>query len=104
MVFFAITRGGYESYRVLGNAAGALWLAAGVLTDEELAALRQSGVDASNFNYKIEPAHIRYFFGTACVLQSNGPSRPLPLIRASKYCRFEPAERSPCTVPGSISQ
>lgn len=54
MVFLAITRNGYEVYRALGSSVGALWVGAGVLSDEELASLRHSGVDVSDFNYEID--------------------------------------------------
>lgn len=53
MVFFAMTRSGYEAYRSLGASPGPLWVSAEVLSNEELATLRQAGVDVSDFNYKI---------------------------------------------------
>ena len=55
MVFFAITRKGYESYLALRDAVGALWLGAEVLSDEEVAGLRQLGISVSVFNHVIEP-------------------------------------------------
>ena len=55
MVFLALTRKGYESYRHIGAKAGsALWLSAGVLSNTELVALRESGVNVTDFNYAIE--------------------------------------------------
>lgn len=46
----------------------------------------------------------RYFFGSGCVRQANGPSLPVPRIRDSWYWRFELALRRPCTVALSIVQ
>jgi len=54
MVFLALTRSGFDAYLALGASADALWVGAEVLSEGELAALRESGVDVSDFNYKIE--------------------------------------------------
>jgi hypothetical protein len=53
MVFLAITRKGYERYRALATAIAALWVSADVLSDNELAELREAGVNVSDFNYTI---------------------------------------------------
>jgi hypothetical protein len=55
MVFLAISRHGYLSFMALGGkAVGELWLSAGVLTAEELRALRAEGANVSDFNYTID--------------------------------------------------
>jgi len=56
MVFLVLTRHGYSSYLALGGkTAGAIWLAADVLSESELDLLRKGGTDATNFNYTIDP-------------------------------------------------
>lgn len=54
MVFFAISRGAFESYVSLGLVGTSLWVSAGVISDEELATLRAEGINVSNFNYALE--------------------------------------------------
>lgn len=44
------------------------------------------------------------YSGTRCVLQSNGPSKPLPLMLAWKYRPMDSADKRLSTVPCSISQ
>lgn len=55
MVFFAISRGAFESYVSLGLVGTQLWVSAGVISGEELATLRAEGIEVSNFNYTLEP-------------------------------------------------
>lgn len=54
MVFFAISRGAFESYISLGLVGTPLWVSAGVISGEELATLRAGGIDVSNFNFTLE--------------------------------------------------
>lgn len=54
MVFLAITRAGVETFLASGKSAGSLWVGAGLLSEEERAAIWRSGVDLSEFNYTIE--------------------------------------------------
>jgi hypothetical protein len=54
LVFFALNRCGYESFFKLNIRNFPLWTVAGVLSAEELAALRVEGVDVSEFNYSLE--------------------------------------------------
>jgi hypothetical protein len=56
LVFFAISRAGFESYSGLDVAGTPLWVCAGVLSDRELATLRSEGVDVSDFNYTLAPS------------------------------------------------
>jgi hypothetical protein len=78
MVFLAITRQGYESYSALGGvAAGPLWVAAGVLTDEELARLRVAGGDVSDFNYTIELHEAEVILGAVETIKEHHPGEPV---------------------------
>lgn len=55
MVFFVLTRAGYdELVSLLGNAPSPLWVNLGVLTDLELTQLRQRGCEVTNFTRHIE--------------------------------------------------
>jgi hypothetical protein len=56
VVFFAISRAGFESYSGLDVGGTPLWVCAGVLSDLELANLRSERVDVSAFNYALEPS------------------------------------------------
>ena len=73
MVFLAITRAGYETYRALGASFGTLWVGAEVLSEEELAALRKSGVDVSDFNYKIELHETEVIAGAVETIKEHHP-------------------------------
>jgi len=77
MVFFAITRKGFESYLVLKNAAGALWLGANILSDDELVELRKSGINVSVFNYAIEPNEIGVIAEAIETIKEHHPEQPL---------------------------
>jgi hypothetical protein len=56
MVFFALTRAGLDEItRQLGRAPSPLWVNEGVMTDAELAELRDKGADVTNFNCRIAP-------------------------------------------------
>lgn len=54
MVFFALNRCGYESFSKLKVRDFSLWTVDGVLSAEELVALRTEGLDVSEFNYSLE--------------------------------------------------
>ncbi|WP_010461901.1 hypothetical protein [Acidovorax radicis] len=54
MVFFALNRCGYESFSKLNIWDFPLWVVDGVLSAEELTALRMQGMDVSGFNYALE--------------------------------------------------
>lgn len=57
MVFFALTRSGYEELvRQSGHAPSPIWVNAGVLSDAELAQLRSSGVEVTNFTRLVDAA------------------------------------------------
>jgi hypothetical protein len=77
MVFFAITRKGYESYRALAHAGGALWVAAEVLSDNELAELREAGVDVSDFDYTICPEENEVIAGAVETIKEHHPGEVL---------------------------
>ena len=56
MVFFALTRSGFEQLvSVIGRTPSPLWVNAGVLTAEELKELRDTGIDLTNFTSRIGP-------------------------------------------------
>lgn len=75
MVFLANTRIGYEAYQELGIGAGALWLGAEVLSEDELATLRQAGVDVTDFNYKIEPHEYEVIAGAVETIKEHHPGQ-----------------------------
>jgi len=54
MVFFVISRRGFEDYLSLEKELSApLWISAGILSISELEALRYRGADVTDFNYEI---------------------------------------------------
>lgn len=54
MIFFVISRKGFESYlSVATNVSAPLWVSAGVLSQSELDELRSREVNITNFNYEI---------------------------------------------------
>lgn len=77
MVFLAITRSGYATYLALGGEAGALWVGAGVLSDVELAELRQLEVDVSNFDYEILPHEFDVIAGAVETIKEHHPGEPV---------------------------
>jgi len=54
VVFFALNRYGYESFSKLKVRDFPLWTVNGVLSAEEMAALRTEGLDVSVFTYTLE--------------------------------------------------
>lgn len=54
MVFFVISRSGFESYSKLGSPQPPLWVSDGVLSAQELEALRAADVEVSDFSYSLE--------------------------------------------------
>ena len=59
MVYFILTRSGYEQLFASGVPAGAaLWVSAGVLSGEELSHLRAGGLDVTDFSDRINPMDI----------------------------------------------
>ena len=73
MVFLAITRAGYEAYRAHGVLSGALWIGAKVVSEEELSALRKSGVVVTNFNYTIEFHEAEVIAGAVETIKEHHP-------------------------------
>ena len=60
--FFAMTRSAFESYMQLAQAHAALWVSAGVLSKQELAALRAQGMAITDFDHAIaadDPAAVQ---------------------------------------------
>ena len=56
MVVFAITREGFiELEPIIKTLNYPVWVGAGVLSTNELAGLRSSGLDLTDFSYAIEP-------------------------------------------------
>ena len=54
MIFFVISRKGFEDYlSVKEKLAAPLWISAGVISQSELELLRHSGADVTDFNYVI---------------------------------------------------
>lgn len=56
MVFFVLTRSGYDDlYQRFGSAPSPLWVNAGVLSLAELEKIRADGSDITNFTHTINP-------------------------------------------------
>jgi hypothetical protein len=56
MVYFAITRKGYDDLvATQGRAPSPLWVNGGVLTSLELSHLRDQGIDVSSFTARLDP-------------------------------------------------
>jgi len=56
MVYFALTRAGYDELNAhLGTAPSPLWVNDGVLSASELLELREAGVKVTNFTRFIDP-------------------------------------------------
>ncbi|MGZ5053918.1 MAG: hypothetical protein ACXWAT_03115 [Methylobacter sp.] len=54
MVFFVISRKGFEVYlAVIEKLSAPLWISAGIISQSELDSLRSRGADVTNFNYEI---------------------------------------------------
>ena len=54
MVFFALTRQGYEDLvRMNGRTPSPIWVNAGILSDTELSELRDAGLNVTNFTNPI---------------------------------------------------
>ena len=67
MVFFATTRSAFDSYMQFAEAHAALWVGAGVLSAQELAALRARGMAITDFHHAIamdDPAALQDALGT----------------------------------------
>ena len=73
MVFLAITKSGLDAYLALDASSDALWVGAEVLADDEMAALRESGVDVSDFNYRIEPHEHEVIAGAVETIKEHHP-------------------------------
>ena len=73
MVFLAITRKGFESYRSFSHGTCALWVGAGVLSDSELIELRGTGVSVSNFNYTIDPGEAKVLASAIETIKEHHP-------------------------------
>lgn len=55
MVFFALTRHGYEELvNQTDRAPSPIWVNAGILSDAELSQLRSAGVEVTNFTHFID--------------------------------------------------
>lgn len=55
MVFFVISRKGFEEYLIVKEKLAApLWISAEVISQSELESLRYSGADVTDFNYAID--------------------------------------------------
>ena len=61
MVFFAITRTGYnELVAVLGSVPSPLWVNAGVLASEEVTDLESRGISVTSFTVDVTSSFDRY--------------------------------------------
>lgn len=75
MVFFALNRRGYESFSKLNVLDFPLWIVDGVLSAEELSALRMRGIEVSDFNYSLELDDSAGIQGAVETIQEHHPSK-----------------------------
>ena len=55
MIYFALSRHGYEQFASTSDPFAYLWVSGGVLSEPELADLRAKGVSVTNFSDSIDP-------------------------------------------------
>lgn len=79
MVFFACSRIGVNAFESLwrDNKAHCLWVDAGVLTEEEMAALRSAGMLVTNFTGHARAADVHEMACAVAVIQEHHPAEPI---------------------------
>jgi hypothetical protein len=78
MVFLALTRSGYEELcPQLTRAPSPLWVSAGVLSEQEIAALRSEGVEVTNFSHVIDTTDRDAVEAAIASLREHHPSERL---------------------------
>lgn len=76
MVVFAITRDGYlELEPIIKTLNYPVWVGAGVLSTNELAELRSSGLDLTEFSYSIEPTDMGTIQGALETIATHHPEQ-----------------------------
>lgn len=74
MVVFVITREGYlELEQIIKTFNYPVWVGAGVLTTNECANLRSSGLDLTDFSYSINPNDIETILGALDTIAIHHP-------------------------------
>ncbi|VWD20996.1 hypothetical protein BLA39750_03921 [Burkholderia lata] len=79
MVFFACSRIGVTAFESLwrDNKAHRLWVDAGVLTEEEMAALRSTGMHVTNFTGHARAGDAHETVRAVAVIQEHHPAEPI---------------------------
>lgn len=79
MVFFARSRIGVTAFESLwrDNKAHHLWVDAGVLTEEEMAALRSAGMPVTNFTGHARAGDVHEMAQAVAVIQEHHPAEPI---------------------------
>lgn len=78
MVFLAISHAGYSSYLApRGTAVGVLWLAADVVSEDELSSLREAGADATEFNYTLHCQDQEAISSAVETIKEHHPGEPI---------------------------
>ena len=79
MVFFARSRIGVTAFERLwrDNKAHRLWVDAGVLTEEETAALRATGMLVTNFAGHARAGDVHEMARAVAVIQEHHPAEPI---------------------------
>jgi hypothetical protein len=76
MVFLVVSPQGHLSFRALEPKEGvALWVAAGVLAEDELRDLRVEGLDVSDFNYTMDPNDHAAIAGAVETIKEHHPGQ-----------------------------
>jgi hypothetical protein len=74
MVFFAISRKGYEDFLAM-NLNAILWSTLGVIEIHELELLRAKGVSTSVFNYQVASDNIAAICGAVETIREHHPGQ-----------------------------
>jgi hypothetical protein len=79
MVFFACSRSGVTAFESLwrDHNAHCLWVDAGVLTEEEIAALRTTGMPVTNFMGHARAGDAGEMARALAVIQEHHPAEPI---------------------------
>lgn len=59
--------------RIIKEGNSPVWVNAGVLTDTEIADLRKTGINLTNFSYYIDPTKIHDIGGAISTIQEHHP-------------------------------
>jgi hypothetical protein len=78
MIFFVLTKSGYvELVAKLGRAFSTIWLNAGILSESEIADLRQTGVSVTVFKSAFTANNIADYLTALATIQEHHPGEQI---------------------------